>query len=81
VRSQKMPMAWHEGALENMRAHLHRERMALERQMANVERLRLNVAEYARKIMLAKKKGVDAFDPERFGNGRASAANSGETKC
>ena len=66
----KMTIAWHEECLENQRASLARYQADARRAVAEAERCYKSIMEYEAKITAAKAKGMDGFDPERFGKKR-----------
>lgn len=63
----KMTIAWHEECLKNIRAYKESKRLEIERVRSDFDRLVYECLEYEKQIALAKEKGLDAFDRERFG--------------
>jgi len=63
----KFPMAWHRSVLENMRGSLARKDAQLAQLQAQVAASRVTVCKYEAQITEAERRGLDEFDPERFG--------------
>ncbi len=68
----KMPLDWHKKCLENSRHNLELSENTLARMQADVCRHRVSVARYAEQIAEAERRGVDAFDSEKFGKKHAA---------
>lgn len=59
-------ISWHKGCLENMRATLVREVMALNEQRDRVLGLSQRIDFYGSQIAEATKRGMDAFDRDKL---------------
>ncbi|HBJ74683.1 MAG TPA: hypothetical protein DDY86_04000 [Syntrophaceae bacterium] len=62
----KMSIAWHEQCLANRKASLVKDIERLERIVADVERAKKDIEVYSRQIEVAKGRGRDGFDSDRF---------------
>ena len=62
----KMTLEWHEGCYKNSLLYLERERRSLDRAIKAVEELRIRILEYETQINVARERGLDGFDNERF---------------
>ena len=62
----KHPIEWHEQRLINRNAHLDRQRDELDRLQSNIERLEDENNHLAMQIGIARQRGKDGFDEDRF---------------
>ena len=65
--STKMPIAWHEKNLLSRCAQLRRMAEAIEEDKRHYALALRKALDYREQIELAKKRGLDGFDAERFG--------------
>ena len=72
----KFPISWHKEGLENMRASAKRYRDVANRALEDAERCEKECRAYAAQIISAEKKGLTAFDGDRFGKKRIADAKS-----
>ena len=70
--SNKMPLAWHEENLRNLRAYKESKRLEIERVRAEFDRLVYDCLNYNEQIELAKAKGLTAFDRDRLGKKKST---------
>ncbi len=59
-------IAWHKNCLNNFTINLQYEEAELKRQIANVERMRLERDKRLAQIKRAESEGRTGYDPERF---------------
>jgi hypothetical protein len=63
----KWSISWHETCLKNWERSQDEAEEELQRHTERIERRRCDIENYRAKIALAKKKGLNGFDSERFG--------------
>ena len=61
-----MPIEWHKKCLQNATTYLEREIAELERMKRNVDRLREQTEFAKQQILEAERQGKDRFDPDKF---------------
>lgn len=66
----KMTMQWHESCLHNQKRGLEEDRQRALQAIRQYRRHRKDVQFREAQINAAKAKGMDGFDPERFGKKR-----------
>ncbi len=66
MASHKFPMDWHQECFANVTAYVEGLRRDVARRAAELELSERELAGYAEQIAEAKRRGLDAFDRDRF---------------
>jgi len=63
----KMSIEWHKGCLKNRKTYIEQLKEKIKRQVAELTKDMIETTNYEDQINLAEKKGLAAFDSEKFG--------------
>lgn len=69
-----MPLSWHKECLENRRRTLLDKLEEVRRVNEQADRMRREIIAYDAQIIEAETRGLDGFDPDKFGKKRRKEA-------